>query len=82
MLGELPRAGVVRPERPPDAQQVRPQPERVAAFDRPWRLDPARGRDPGRGRPRLEERRLAGPVGLARPERDRAASEIRSGSKT
>ena len=32
---------VVRPQRPPDAQQVRPQPERVAALDRARRLDPA-----------------------------------------
>ena len=72
-LGELPRPRVVRPERPPDAQQVRPQPERVAALDRPRRLDPAGRRDPGGERPRLDDAGLAGPVRLARPERDRAA---------
>ncbi len=71
--GQLVDAGVVRPQRPPDAEQVRPQPERVAALDRAGRLDPPERRDAGRVRPRLEDGRLAGPVRLARPERDRAA---------
>ena len=64
---------VVGPQRPPDAEQVRPQPERVAALDRARRLDPPERRDAGRGRPRLDGGRLRGPVRLAGPERDRAA---------
>ena len=72
-LRELARARVVRPQRPPDAEQVRPKPERVAALDRPRRLDPAGRRDPRGLRPRLEERGLARAVRLAGPQRDRPA---------
>ena len=72
--GELPRAGVVRAQRPADAEQVRPQPERVAALDRARRLDPARPSGcPAAVVQRLEGRRLAGAVRLAGPQRDRAA---------
>ena len=69
--GELPRALGVGPQRPPDAQQVRPEPEGVAALDRAGRLDPPDRRDPGGARPGLDGGRLGRPVGLARPERDR-----------
>ena len=70
---QLARARIVRPERPPDAEQVGAKPERVATLDRPGRLDAPERRDPGGRRPGLDRRRLAGPVRLAGPERDRAA---------
>ena len=80
-LGELAGAGVVRPERPPDAQQVRPQPERVAALDRARRLDPAGRRDPGGARPGLEDRGSPARFGLPGRSGIAPRSEISSGSK-
>src|SRR5512142_868721 len=71
-LAELAGALGIRPERPPDAEEVRAEPERVATLDGAGRLDPTGGRDPRRPRPRLERARLEPPAGLARPERDRA----------
>ena len=67
---QLPRAGIVGAQRPPDAEQVRPQPERVAALDRPGRLDPPHRRDPRGRRPGLEDRGLAGPIRLAGSQGD------------
>ena len=69
---ELPGALGVRAQRPPDAEQVRAEPERVAALDRAGRLDPADGRDPGRARPGLDGVRFGRAIGLARAKRDRA----------
>ena len=67
--------GAVRvgPQRPPDAEQVRPQPERVAALD-----VPGASIRPIVGIPNavVQASSAAGsgrPIGLARPERDRAA---------
>ena len=57
---------------PADAQQVRSEPERVTALDRPRILDPADRRHAALIQPGLFEQLLAAPVGLARPERDRA----------
>jgi hypothetical protein len=70
---ELPSAFRVGAQRPADAQQVRPQPERVAALDRAGRLDPPDRRDACLGRPGLERGRFDPAVRLARPERDGAA---------
>ena len=64
----------VRPQRPADAEQVRPQPERVAALDRAGRLDAAERS--GCPRPCVQASRMAGSPGavrLAGSERDRAA---------
>jgi len=68
---ELPSALRVRAQRPPDAEQVRAEPERVATFDRAGRLDASDGRDAGGLRPRLDRRRLRDAIWLARSERDR-----------
>src|SRR6187397_740702 len=46
-LGELSRSLRVRSERPTDAQQIRTEPERVAALDGPGRYDPAQRLDAG-----------------------------------
>ena len=70
---ELARPGVVGAQRPPDAQEVRPEPERVAALDRAGPLDPAQGRDAAAQGPGLQDVRLARAVGLARAQRDGAA---------
>ena len=72
-LRELSGARIVRPQRAPDAQQVRPQPERVAALDRPGRRDPARRRDARSPGPALEDGGLALPVRLAGSEGNRPA---------
>jgi hypothetical protein len=70
---ELTRAGVVGAQRSPDAEQVRPQPERVAALDRAGPLDPPHGRDAGGVRPRFDHGRLGAPRRLAWSQRDGAA---------
>ena len=70
---ELPGALRVRAQRPPDAEQVRAEPERVAALDRAGRLDPADGRDPGRARPGFDGVGFGRAIRLARAKRDRAA---------
>ncbi len=70
--GELPGAGVVRSQGPPDAEQVGTQPQRVAALDSAWRLDPSDGRDALAAGPGLDRRGLSGTIRLPRPERDGA----------
>ena len=57
-LGELAGARVVRPQRSTDAEQVRPEPERVAAFDR--RRAPRSGRRSGSRPPSSMPRRASG----------------------
>jgi hypothetical protein len=69
---QLAHALIVRPQRPADAEQVRPEPEGVPALDRAGGFDPADGRDSCGRRPRLDRGRLARSVRLARPKRDRA----------
>jgi hypothetical protein len=71
--GELAGAGIVGPQRPPDAQEVGAKPERVAALNGAGRLDAAERRDARGERPPLEHGGLTRAVGLARPERDGAA---------
>ena len=72
-LGESGGTGRIRAKRPADAEQVRPQPERITAFDRPGRLDPAERRDARCDGPALEHRRLFGAVGFPGTQRDGAA---------
>jgi len=72
-LRKLTGPRVVRPQRPADAQQVRPEPEGVAALEAAWRLDPAGRRDAGCRRPGLEDPRFVGAVRFARAQRDGAA---------
>ena len=69
---ELAGALGVGAQRPADAQQVGPEPERVATLDRARRLDPGQRRHAALVEPGLGEQLLALAVGLARPERDRA----------
>lgn len=69
-VGELVGAGVVGAERSADAEQIGAQPQGVAALDRAWCLDAAVDGDAVGPGPGLDQRRLAGAVGLARPERD------------
>ena len=69
---ELPGPGVVRAQAAADAQQVRPEPERIAAIDRARRLDRADGRDAMVRHPGGEDRRLRAPADPSAAEREGA----------
>src|SRR5450759_1037012 len=69
---ELPRPGVGGAERPRDAEEVGPKPERVPAVDGPRRPNPAQRRDSANVHPPLELGLLTAPGRLAGAEGDGA----------
>ena len=72
VASELPGSRIGGAQAAADAQQVRPQPERVAAIDRARCLDRADGGDVMVGHPAGEDRRPRAPARSAAAERDGA----------